>query len=82
MSTKKEYLKAYQDKTLKPIAVIPISNNCGIEILGIENDEKVIGVYNNNDVFIRKLYHTKNDVYFKLGSLKFSIGEAILVYQD
>ena len=80
---KKDYFEKYQKGELNPKGVIPISNSCSIEILEIEygTDDRVIGVYNGTDIFKRKLYYTNDDIYFKLGSIKHSLGEAILTYQ-
>jgi hypothetical protein len=82
--TRKEVLNQYLNNEITPIATIGISNNCGIAILDILNEgmeEKVFGIYGNNEVFKRKLYFDKNDeAFFKLGSLTFYLNEAIRTY--
>ena len=81
--TKKTILNQFLNNELQPIAMIGVTNNLSIAILDILNDgmnEKVLGVYGNNEVFKRKLYFDKNDeAFFKIGSLTFFLNEAIRI---
>jgi hypothetical protein len=81
--TRKEILNQYLNHELNPIAIIGISNNSGIAILNILVDgmeEKVLGIYNNNEVFKRKVYYDQEDyAFFRLGSLRFYLNEAMRV---
>ena len=79
--TKKELLNKYKNNEVKAVAVIGISNNCAIEILEVEYgiDDRIIGIFNGQEVFKRKLYYSDNDTFFKLGNSRYSLSEAIRV---